>query len=111
MARQREAFLRAHQAAPFVLFDIPLLFEKTGTQGIDAVIVVSAPEAVQRARALAREGMTPEKLADILALQLPDAAKRARADYVIDTGGTLEETRQQVETLVEKLRADLNAAR
>lgn len=109
VATRRDAFLREHDDAPLVVFDIPLLFEKTGTDGIDIIIVVSAPEDVQRARALARDGMTPEKLEEILALQLPDFAKRARADYVIDTGTTLEHTRAQVESLVEKLRADLNS--
>jgi dephospho-CoA kinase len=87
-----------------VLFDIPLLFEKGGFEEVDRVAVVSAPAQVQRARVLARPGMSPEKFADILALQMPDAEKRARADYVIDTGTTLDETRAQVAALVEKLR-------
>lgn len=110
VARRRADFLAANAAEPLVLFDIPLLFEKTGMAGIDAVLVVSAPAHTQRARALAREGMTEEKLDQILAFQLPDAEKRARADYIINTGGTLAETQHQVETLVEKLRADLNAS-
>lgn len=109
VGKRREAFLEDHADAPFVVFDIPLLFEKTGTDGVDAVVVVSAPAEVQRARALARDGMTEQKLTDILALQLPDEAKRARADYIIDTGVPLDETRKQVETLVEKLSADLKS--
>jgi dephospho-CoA kinase len=100
----RLEFLIEHGGAELVLFDIPLLFEKGGFEEVDKVAVVSAPAQVQRARVLARPGMSPEKFADILALQMPDAEKRARADYVIDTGTTLDETRAQVAALVEKLR-------
>ena len=85
------------------MFDIPLLYEKTGTRGLDAVAVVSAPAEEQRRRVLKRPGMTVEKFEEILALQVPDAEKRARADHVIDTGGALEDTRRQVEALVEQL--------
>lgn len=100
----RLEFLIEHGSAELVLFDIPLLFEKGGFEEVDEVAVVSAPVQVQRARVLARPGMSPEKFADILALQMPDAEKRSRADHVIDTGTTLEETRAQVAALVEKLR-------
>lgn len=99
----RAAFLAANAAAPLIVFDIPLLFEKGGNAAVDAVAVVSAPPAVQRARVLARPGMTTEKFERILALQVPDADKRARADYVIDTGTTLDETRKQVAALVATL--------
>ena len=87
-----------------MVFDIPLLFEKGHGTGLDAVAVVSAPDDMQRARVLARPGMTPEKFAQILALQVPDAEKRARADYVINTGLTLAETREHVAALVGALR-------
>jgi len=100
---KREEFLLEHAGAPLVVFDIPLLFEKGGLDEVDAVLVVSASPEVQRRRVLAREGMTPERFAEILALQLPDAEKRARADYVIDTGCSLGETRAAVAALVEKL--------
>jgi dephospho-CoA kinase len=100
VAREREAFLAAHAGAPLVLLDIPLLFEAGGWRDVDRIAVVSAPEEVQRQRVLARSGMTEDKLAGILARQLPDAEKRARADFAIDTGGSLEETRQAVRRIV-----------
>lgn len=100
VARMRQAFLERHRHAPLVVFDIPLLFEKTGKAGLDAVAVVSAPPEAQRMRVLARPGMTPEKFERILALQMPDAEKRTRADFVIDTGVSHEETREQVRQLV-----------
>jgi dephospho-CoA kinase len=100
----RAAFVARHRAAPLVVVDIPLLFEKGGVEEVDAVLVVSAPEEVQRARVLARPGMTQERFEQVLALQLPDAEKRTRADYVIDTGGSLEATRAEVARLVETLR-------
>lgn len=99
----RQAFLLEHAGAKLVVLDIPLLFEKGGSEEVDGVLVVSAPPEVQRARVLARPGMTPERFAEILALQLPDAEKRARADYVIDTGRSLQETRTDVARLVDKL--------
>lgn len=100
----RSEFLIEHAGAPMVLFDIPLLFEKGGFEEVDRIVVVSAPHEVQRARVLSRPGMNAEKFADILALQMPDAEKRARADHVIDTGASLAETRAQVAALIEKLR-------
>jgi len=83
-----------------VLLDIPLLFETGPGAGVDRIAVVSAPPEVQRARVLARPGMTEEKLARILARQMPDAEKRARADFVIPTGGSFEETRQAVRRIL-----------
>ena len=99
----REAFLRANAAAPLVVFDIPLLFEKGGIEEVDAVLVVSAAPEVQRARVLARPGMTAERFAQVLALQLPDADKRARADHLIDTGTSFVATEAAVAALVDKL--------
>ena len=106
--RARERFLADHDDAPLVVFDIPLLFEKGSEAEVDAVAVVSAPYEQQRERVLARPGMMEERFAEILALQTPDAEKRARADYLIDTGVTLQQTRAQVADLVDKLtrRAD-----
>jgi len=99
----RREFLRQHADAQLVVLDIPLLFERGGVEEVEAVLVVSTDPATQRARVLKRPGMTAERLDHILALQLPDAEKRARADYVIDTSGPLAETRAQVARLVEKL--------
>lgn len=101
--RAREAFLEEHRGAPLVVFDIPLLFEKGSEAEVDAVAVVSAPLEKQRARVLSRPGMTEERFAEILALQMPDAQKRARADYLIDTGTTLQSTRAQVLALAAEL--------
>jgi dephospho-CoA kinase len=105
VAEMRRAFLADNADAPLVVFDIPLLYEKTGSQGLDAVLVVSASAKAQRARVLRRPGMTPEKFAQILKLQVPDAEKRRRADYVIDTGTSLSRTRHAVQELVHSLTA------
>jgi len=100
----RQTFLLEHASLPLVVFDIPLLFEKGGFQQVDKVVVVSAPADVQRHRVLARSGMTPEKFDHILDLQTPDAEKRARADFVINTGASLAETRAMVEKLIATLK-------
>ncbi len=83
-----------------VVVDVPLLFETGAEATVDCVVVVSAPAAAQRARALARPGMTAEKLDAILARQTPDADKRRRAHFVVDTGGSLESTRAQIAQLL-----------
>ena len=103
----RSAFLIEYATAPIVAFDVPLLFETGGDKRVDVTVVVSAPEADQRQRVLSRDGMTPQKFDAILARQMPDAEKRARADHIIDTGVTLEDTRAQVSALVEGLSAQL----
>ena len=98
VAVHRQTFLdRARDGgARLVVLDVPLLYELGGERDVDAVVVVSAPAEVQRARVLARPGMDPAKLAALLARQLPDAQKRARADFVVDTGSGLEAARAQV---------------
>jgi dephospho-CoA kinase len=100
VAREREAFLAASAAAPVVVLDIPLLFEAGGWREVDRIAVVSAPAEVQRTRVLARPGMTAEKFERILARQMPDSEKCARADFVIPTGGSLEETRRAVRRIL-----------
>jgi dephospho-CoA kinase len=96
----RTRFILDHGDAAALLFDIPLLFETGGEGAFDKVIVVSAPPDIQRRRVLSRPGMTEDKLAALLARQLPDADKRSRADFVIDTGGPIEETERQVEHIL-----------
>jgi dephospho-CoA kinase len=96
----REQFVAEHRGAPALLFEIPLLFETGGEAGFDKVIVVSAPAELQRRRVLERPGMTEEKLAAILARQVPDADKRARADFVVDTGTDLSTTEARVRDII-----------
>ena len=103
VAESRRCFLALNREAAMVVFDIPLLFEKSGQEAVDRIVVVSAPAEVQRTRVMARPGMTREKFSQILALQLPDVEKRARADYLIDTGLSFEETAAQVGALVAAL--------
>lgn len=104
----RGAFIdeAARAGAEIVVLDIPLLFEKGSEKFFDVVVVVSAPADVQRARVLARPGMTEKKFRSILMKQTPDAEKRRRAAYVIDTGVSLEETREQVRAVMERLRSE-----
>ena len=96
----RERFIAAHSDAPALLFDIPLLFETGGEDEFDEVIVVTAPEEVQRRRVLARPGMTEERFQSILARQMPDREKRRRADFLIDNGGDLSTTKSQVDAIL-----------
>jgi len=99
----RAAFFAELDDADVVVLDVPLLFETGGERAVDAVAVVSAPEAMQRERVLAREGMSAEKLHAILSRQTPDADKRARADFVIDTSKGLEPARRQVRSVLRAL--------
>ncbi|HWJ60233.1 MAG TPA: dephospho-CoA kinase [Sphingomicrobium sp.] len=96
----RRAFLDKHKNAPALVFDIPLLFETGGDKEFDKIVVVSAPVEVQRARVLRRAGMTKKKLDSILARQMPDEEKRARADFVIDTSGDLSTTEAEVRDIL-----------
>ena len=106
MGTRRAAFFEdaRKRGAPVVVLDIPLLFETGGEKNVDATVVVSAPAEMQRERVLARPGMTPEKLEAILAAQMPDAEKRAKADYVVDTSHGLEAAREQVAAILSDLR-------
>ena len=97
---ERTRFIVENCDAQALLFDIPLLFETGGDAAFDKVIVVSAPAGIQRERVLARPGMTSEKFEQILARQMPDSEKRERADFVVDTSGSLERTRAQVDAIL-----------
>lgn len=105
VAEDRVRFFADAEArnAPFVVLDVPLLFETGGNKACDKVVVVSAPADVQRARVLARPGMTPEKFDHILERQIADADKRAGADYVIETHKGLDHARTAVAHLVDEL--------
>jgi len=105
VAVERDSFLAAHAGNPLVVLDIPLLFEKGSTALVDKIAVVSAPEEVQRRRVLARPGMSEARLAAILARQMPDSEKRARADFIIPTGGSIEETKMAVDAIIACLSA------
>jgi len=100
VAEERAAFLAAHADAALVVFDVPLLFETGGDRHVDAIVVVSAAPDVQRTRTLARPGMTPAKFDAIIARQLPDADKRARATHVIATDVPLDQTRAAVRRVI-----------
>ena len=106
IGRDRAGAFEAAKAsgADMIIMDVPLIFETGGEKNMDAVIVVTAPAAMQRERVLAREGMTPERLDAILAQQVPDAEKRSRAHYVIDTSQGLGAARTRVAEIIADLR-------
>jgi len=106
VAVDRDAFLASARAdgAALAVCDIPLLFETGADAWLDQVVVVSAPADIQHARVLGRPGMTAEALEAILARQVPDAEKRARADYIVDTGQSKDYARAQVAAILAGLR-------
>jgi len=105
VAKERVAFFDSAEAAnaPFIVLDVPLLFETGGNTACDKVIVVSAPADMQKERVLVRSGMTEEKFAHILLQQVPDAEKCAKADYVVDSGKGIEHAEQQVADIIQSL--------
>jgi dephospho-CoA kinase len=106
VAKERDAFLAAAAARgdAIVVLDIPLLFETGAERTLDAVVVASAPGAVQRARALARPGMSEEKFEALSARQMPDVKKRAKAHFVVVTDRGLEHAREQVKMILAAIR-------
>jgi len=98
-------FLREQEkrGARLAVLEIPLLFETDAHSRVDVSVVVSAPEEVQRERVLARPGMTPEKLEALLKRQLSDEEKRARADFVVDTGTSLADMQTQIDKILDSL--------
>lgn len=108
---ERAFLLREHErGADMAVLEIPLLFETGAEAWVDVTLVVSAPEAIQRERVLARPGMSEEKFARLLANQMPDAEKRERADFVVDTSGPIEETGKKIDAIVDSLRGREGAA-
>jgi len=103
VAEDRMAFLSAHASAPLVVLDIPLLFETGGDAHVDGTLVVTTDADTQRARVMARPGMTEDTFRDLLSRQMSDLEKRAKADYVIRSD-TLDNTRQEVAALIERLK-------
>ena len=105
VAAARDRFLAEAQArgAKVVLLDVPLLFETKGERHCDAVVVVSAPAGVQRLRAFERPGMTEEKFAALLAKQMPDAEKRRRADFIVDSSQGFDHARDQVQEILRRV--------
>lgn len=112
LVREAEAeFVRLQESrgAPLIVLDIPLLFEAGGADRVDRIVVVTASPEVQRERVLKRPGMTEQKYEAIRARQMPDAEKRARADFVIDTGQGMESARQAVAAIIGELTGHLPA--
>ncbi|MEP1230556.1 MAG: dephospho-CoA kinase [Litorimonas sp.] len=105
VGQMRASFLKKAEKdnARAVIFDVPLLFETNGDKDVDVSVVVTAPADVQKARVLARPGMTLEIFNMLLFRQMPDKDKRARADYIISTGQGLENARKQVQLIFDKV--------
>ncbi|KAF2991881.1 dephospho-CoA kinase [Methylocystis sp. MJC1] len=101
----RDDFLKEQEkkGASIIVYDVPLLFETGAEKSVDAIVVVTAPEDVQKARVLARPGMTEEKFAAILAKQIPDAEKRARADFIVHTEKGMDAARREVQAVLDEL--------
>ena len=106
VAEAESAFLREAESngAEFAVLEIPLLFEVGAERRVDVTVVVGAPAAMQRERALARPGMSAEKLDRLMARQMPDAEKRARADYVVDSSVSLDDMQRQIDKILDSLR-------
>jgi dephospho-CoA kinase len=108
IARRRASFIESERArnTPFIVLDIPLLFEKGMNTDVSRTIVVSSPASQQRARALARPGMTEKKLDMIMTRQMPDSEKRKRATYIIENDGSLKDLERRTEQLIRQIRKE-----
>jgi dephospho-CoA kinase len=104
----RDAFIQQRQAQGdwIVVYDVPLLFETGADKSVDAIVVVTAPPELQKQRVLIRPGMTQEKFEAIVGKQTPDTEKRARADFIVETGEGLDAARAQVRHILKTLRED-----
>lgn len=106
VAAEERAFIQdsARRDAPAVVLEVPLLFETGRSEMVDLVVVVSAPTEVQRERVLSRPGMTEERFQELLARQMSDEDKRTRADFVVDTSGSIEASAMQIDKIIESLK-------
>ena len=104
LGASRQKFLHdaEHSGAPVAVVDVPLLYETGGEKRVDAVVVVTTTPEIQRERVLSRDNMTAERLDAILARQLPDAEKRKRADFVVDTSHGLDPVRARIRDILER---------
>ena len=107
IAKMRAKFIAKAKTskARMVVFDVPLLFETGGDKHVDKIVVVTAPKAVQRARVMARKGMSEALFKKLLSRQMPDADKRARADYLVQTDKGLDSAREQVHKIIQDIKA------
>ena len=103
VAEDRKVFFYKNRDAKIIIMDIPLLFETGGEKDVDLVIVVDSPDSVQKKRVMARPNMTEEKFQKILSQQIPNHAKRERADFIIDTSVSISHAKTQVKNIIEKL--------
>ena len=103
-AQERFRKAAASAGAPFAVLDVPLLFETGRQDEVDRIVLVTCPPDMQKQRALQRPGMTEDKLAFMLSRQIPDEHKRAEADFVVDTSGSLDDTARQIQAIVAILR-------
>lgn len=109
VANDRQEFLNEHTEASLVVCDIPLLFETSANNWLDGILVVTTDYTTQKQRVMSRDGMSEEMFETITAKQMPDAEKRRRADFVIDTGTGLEQAKAEVVALIQRLTGGSNA--
>ena len=104
VGEDREIFFKKNSDSPAIILDIPLLFETGGEKFVDLVIVVDAPQDIQEERVLSRPNMTKEKFEKIIAEQIPNDVKKKKADFIVDTSISIEDSRIQVENIIRKIK-------